>query len=41
MDFKRIYGYVALLRKGFLNKMVLKEKIVQIYEVFFQVLVNF
>lgn len=40
-DLKRTHGHAALLRKGSSNKMALKEKIVQIYEAFFQVLDNF
>lgn len=35
-DLKRTHGHAALLRKGSSNKMALKEKIVQIYEAFFQ-----
>lgn len=36
-DIKRTHGHTVLLRKSSTNKMALKEKIVQIYEAFFQV----
>jgi hypothetical protein len=36
-DMKRTHGHAVLLRKSSSTKMALKEKIVQIYEAFFQV----